>query len=185
MEKLKKYWKHLAIAVLSVLVVSIIVEFISWKGSARYARFEIGNAIAKKDSSICDKYWDFEKIVDYQINKSLSEVSDDPFEGLAYAMVVNMRPMLIARLESETKKSIEEDEAPKTNIFKNFWNSYTNKSKESFKKVITINKNKEKFYTCPYELKDCIIFTWERNDKKWKIVGIEYNIPVEEVKKLK
>ncbi len=180
MEFVKKYWKKALIALASVLVIVLFFQFISWRTSARYARFDLANAGDRRDSSVCDKYWDYEKVIDNQLRSSLGDVNDG-LGGLAYAMAANMRPMLIAQFEAWVKEGYEEDDGKKGNIFVNFWNSFTNQSAHGITKVKKINKNKENFFVCPLEESGCIMSTWEKVDKKWKITNFEAGISIKKV----
>lgn len=181
MEHIKKYSKIALISLCALLVLVLLCQFIAWRTSARYARFDYANGIARHDSSICDKYWDFEKVVDNHINNSFGDVNDG-FEGLAFAMIANMRPMLIANFEKEVKEAIEEDDNnPKQNIFIRFWNTYTNQVSNCTTKLNKINKNKENFYVCSFDGSGCTLFTWEKVDKKWKITCFETDIPIKKV----
>ena len=180
MEFIKKYWKKALIALAAILMIVLFFQFISWCSSARYARFVLCNAADRKDSSLCDKYWDYEKVIDNQLRSSLGEV-EDGLGGLAYAMAANMRPMLIAQFEAGVKESYEEYDGKKGNIFVNFWNSFTNQSAHGITKVKKINKNKENFFICDFDDSGCRMFTWEKVDKKWKITNFEAGIPVKKV----
>ena len=183
MEFVKRYWKIALMSLCLLLVLVLLCQFITWRNSARYARFDYANGVARHDSSICDKYWDFEKVVDNNISNSFGDINNG-FEGLAFAMVANMRPMLIANFEKEVKEVIEDeddDDSPKQNIFIRFLNSYTNKVSNCATKLNKINKNKENFYVCSFDGSGCTLFTWEKVDKKWKITKFETDIPIKKV----
>lgn len=177
----KKYWKIAIISLCALLVFILLCQLIAWRTSARYARFDYANGVARHDSSICDKYWDFEKVIDNNIKNSFGNV-ESGLDGLAFAMVANMRPMLISNFESEVKAVIEEkDDSPKQNIFIRFWNTYTNQASNSATKLNKINKNKEDYYICSFDGSGCTLFTWEKIDRKWKITRFETDIPIKAV----
>ncbi len=179
MEFMKKYWKIALISLCGLLVLVLLCQFISWRTSARYARFDLDNAADRRDSSVCDKYWDYEKVIDNQLRSSLGDVSDG-LGGLAYAMAANMRPMLIAQLQAGVKECYEQ-ERDKSNIFVKFWYNFTNQSPSSAIKVNKINKNKENVFICDFDDSGCRMFTWEKIDKKWKITNFEAGIPIKKV----
>lgn len=180
MEFIKKYWKKALIVLVSILVIVLFFQFISWRTSARYARFDLDNALDRKDSSVCDIYWDYEKVIDNQLRSSFEDVSDG-FGGLAYAMAASMRPMLISQLQANVKESYEQGDSTKAYIFTNFWYNFINESPNSAIKVNKINKNKENFFICDFEGSGCRMFTWEKIDKKWKITNFEAGIPIKKV----
>jgi hypothetical protein len=177
---LKKYWGKALIALAFILVIVLFLQFISWRTSARYSRFVLANAGDERNSSVCDKYWDFEKVIDNNLRESLGDANDD-LNSLAYVMAANMRPMLIAQFEAGVKESYEKDNGKKGNVFVNFWNSFTNKSKYGITKVEKINKNKENYFVCPLEESGCVMTTWEKSDKKWKITRFVTDIPIKKV----
>lgn len=180
MEFIKKYWKKALIALASILVIVLFFQFISWRVSPSYARFDLDNAVDRKDSSVCDKYWDYEKVIDNQLRSSLGDISDG-LGGLAYAMAANMRPMLISQLQADVKDCYEQGRDRKSNIFINFWYNFTNQNPNSAIKVKKINKNKENFFICDFDDSGCRMFTWEKVDKKWKITNFEAGISIKKV----
>ena len=181
MSSFKQYWKIILYVIILIIFIPLISLFVSWKTSPRFARFEISLALQNRDSSICDKYYDYARIVDYAISQSLNEMEDNPFGAIAYTMASNMRPTLINSLQTSTKESFERGSIYRKNILKIFWNSYNNKSDESAVKVVKIGKNKEEFYNCPIRDNQCYLFTWEKIEGKWKITQFESGLRIKDV----
>lgn len=185
MEK-KQIIVYASYAFIAILVIFLLAQIIIFKNSARYARYELGVAAREHNSSICDKYYNYEQIIDNQIgnhiNETAKELDGNPFADLAYAMVGNMRPVLIAQLKSSVKDSFENNNLPKENKLCLMWQSYRNTSGHSFVKVDKINKNKELYTNCPFENNGCMQFTWEKVNNAWQIVEVN-QISIQEATK--
>lgn len=182
-EVIKKYWKFAVAGIIILILLFVLCAFVSWKKSPRFARFEIAMAYRNNDTTIAEKYYDYEKIVDKYISEIMEDAQNDPFGGLAVAMVANLRPTLINQLKNSVEEGIEQDkEFKKRSIIDIFWRSYNVEPSDAIAKVEKINKKKEIYYTCPFKESGCIKFTWEKGEKNWQITEMSINpIPVQEV----
>lgn len=181
----------LAVSLILLFILSTFIWlFVDFKNSVRYARYEMLIAQKNKDSSVVEKYYDVEEIVDSMINDHIKETADDPYSALGAAMVTNMRPALIKKVKSDLEESAESEnlDTEKMSNWKIFWYSFNDKSFFSGKiyKPEYFGKNKVKVLTGIVTLDTCNEFTWKKQNKQWKIVEIkQVKNPYEEAVKLK
>ena len=99
--------RNIVFCTILIIICLIVSTIISFKNSYKYCRYEMRLALQKHDSSIIEKYYNFESIVDNAMNQSLQEIGDNPFAGLGVAMFANIRPTLIQNLKINVEKSFE------------------------------------------------------------------------------
>ena len=176
---MKKYWKQITSGLLAIIAILLIILVINFKNSAAYARFELAVAAQNKDSSICDKYYDYDKIVDSYIMDYYKQIEDNPFAGWGYSMMENMRPAMVKRFKAEITASFEEGVPKKVNVVNLLYRNIFNEPNTGLVKVEKFGNKKEKFYKCIENKNYCSIYVWEKIDKIWKVTGISLINPEE------
>lgn len=173
---MKKKIVLLSSIIASIALVLIIVFTVKTLNSVEYATFKLNMAEKSKDSVKALSFYNVEKIADAQIAKSTEEMasSDNPFAGWGIQLMTSMRPTLISKYEADIKAQYEqESELANVNNVKILFCLLAHKPISADKVTYTYygpNKVKQTYTTSGSNY----TYVWEKINKKWQIVNLEF-----------